>query len=116
VGVRYKLQGRAPVAVAGFGGSTIGLAAVGAPRTRLSGTVEAGLDAQVAPGVALFVSGIGEFSGRANRAGVNGGVKVLLTLQCEGRSGESRASRAAGSFVPGDRADGAIILRFIPRY
>jgi uncharacterized protein with beta-barrel porin domain len=68
--------GRAPVAVAGFGGGTIGLAAAGAPRTRLSGTVEAGLDAQVAPGVALFVSGIGEFSGRANRAGVNGGVKV----------------------------------------
>ena len=76
VGVRYQLQGRAPVAVAGFSGGTIGLAAAGAPRTRLSGTVEAGLDAQVAPGVALFVSGTGEFSGRANRAGVNGGVKV----------------------------------------
>jgi hypothetical protein len=76
VGVRYQLQGRAPVAVAGFGGGTIGLVAAGAPRTRLSGTVEAGLDAQVAPGVALFVSGTGEFSGRANRAGVNGGVKV----------------------------------------
>jgi hypothetical protein len=76
LGGRYQLQGRAPVAVAGFGGGGAGLIAYGAPRARLTGTVDAGLDATVAPGVDVFVNGTSEFSVHGSRSGFNGGVKI----------------------------------------
>ncbi|WP_288418052.1 autotransporter outer membrane beta-barrel domain-containing protein, partial [uncultured Novosphingobium sp.] len=76
LGGRYQLHGRTPVAVAGFGGGGAGLVAYGASRARLSGTVDAGLDATVAPNVDLFVNGTSEFSVRGSRTGVNGGVKI----------------------------------------
>ena len=78
LGGRYQLQGRAPVAVAGFGGGALGLVAYGAPRARMTGTVDAGLDATVAPNVDLFVSGTSEFSIHGSRTGFNGGVKVFF--------------------------------------
>lgn len=78
LGGRYQLQGRTPVAVAGFGGGAVALVAYGAPRARMTGTVDAGLDATVAPGVDLFVNGTSEFSVHGSRTGVNGGVKILF--------------------------------------
>lgn len=78
LGMRYQLQGRTPLAVAGFAGGGAGLVAYGAPRARLTGTVDAGLDATVAPAVDLFVNGTSEFSGRSSRTGVKGGIKVSL--------------------------------------
>ncbi|VWX48763.1 autotransporter outer membrane beta-barrel domain-containing protein [Novosphingobium sp. 9U] len=76
LGARYQLQGRSPLAVAGFGGGASGLVAYGVSRARLTGTVDVGLDATVSPGVDLFVNGTSEASGHGSRTGANAGIKV----------------------------------------
>ena len=76
-GVRYAFDAPRANALAGFSGTSLpGFTALGAERGRTSATIGAGAGVDVARGVRLFGSYLGEFAGESTRNGVTGGVSI----------------------------------------
>jgi adhesin HecA-like repeat protein len=78
VGVRYQFEGRRVSALGEYADGGFGLSADGAARARVEAIVAAGLEAQVAPQVSVFVTGGGDFASRTTDGHANAGVKLVF--------------------------------------
>ncbi len=76
LGARWQLQGREPLALAGFGGGATTLLAYGARRAEVVGTGTLGFAADVARGLTLFTSATGEAAGGEHRVAARAGLRA----------------------------------------
>lgn len=78
LGMRYRVQGRQARAFASLAGSTDELEAVGVRRNRLSASLAAGVEYQMAPGATLFLTGSGELGAPSNGGSATAGLRFRL--------------------------------------
>ncbi len=76
--MRYRVQGRQARAFASLAGSTDELEAVGVRRNRLSASLVAGVEYQMAPGAKLFLTGSGELGAPSNGGSATAGLRFRL--------------------------------------
>ncbi len=78
LGLRYRVHGQQARAIASLAGSADGLEAVGVRRNRLSASLAAGVEYQVAAGATLFLTGSGELGAPSNGGSATAGLRFRL--------------------------------------
>lgn len=78
LGARYQMQGRTPVALAGFGGGDITLLAEGASRAPVLATATLGAEIALSPRLALFGAVTGESGDADHRASGRTGLRLAF--------------------------------------
>ena len=76
LGVRYQLEGTRTDAVAGYSGGGLGLAALGAARSRMVGTAAAGVGYRLPSGLHLFASASSQTGKDDHQESITAGVRL----------------------------------------
>jgi hypothetical protein len=78
LGIRYQVEGRTAVALAGLSGGPVALFSDGVRRSSTSAAIAGGANYRATDAVTLFVTGSGDLSRGNNSGAVTGGVKVTF--------------------------------------